>query len=343
MKTSQQTIILLGQYDEIRTCLDVISGFKAVTVVSALDDDIVQNVHAHNKNVIFSTTTYDLDFNKFNPVVINLTTVTSTEEMTLNIHNALEDFPKLMDTKNIDIGDHSSEDSTSSFEVKNNCLLCKIANHKNEKPEHVLYESKNFYVVPGLGAFFDGYVMIVPKSHIMSISEIDEATFDEFLQVLNDWRFILESIYHKKVFVFECGSGQNGGGKHATSIVHAHVHLAPTDMPVLSCVQKSGLHPSLINPYDLIKDYGKYPYNLYIDQADNWFITSDPQTYFPRQHPRQVLADYMGLGPNEYNWRTNPLREKMDVIAGEIEKFLTENFDSLPKWIQKNTFNFLNS
>jgi len=55
------------------------------------------------------------------------------------------------------------------------------------------------------------------------------------------------------------------------------------------------------------------------------------------------LADYMGLGPEEYNWRTNPLRYKMDIIACEIQSFLRDNFDSLPKWIQKNIGKFLNS
>lgn len=343
MKNSQQVIILLGQEDEIRFCLEVVKGFKAVTIVTVLNEDIVQNVRAHNKNTIFATTTYDLTLQRFNPIVVNLSSITSIEDMSLDINNTLTDFPKLMESKNVDVGDHSSEDSTSSTAVKADCLLCKIAKGENKNPEHILYESKNFYVVPGLGAFFDGYVMIVPKAHIMSIAEVNEEIFDEFLQVLNDWRFILESVYQKKIFVFECGSGQNGGGKHATSIVHAHVHLAPTDMPVLTCVQKSGLHPALIEPNDLLKDYGKYPYMLYIDQNDNWFITSDPETYFPRQHPRQILADYMGLGPEEYNWRKHPLREKMDIIAEEIQSFLKNNFESLPAWIQKNTFHFLNS
>lgn len=344
MRTSQSVIVLIGQPEEIRISLEVIKGFKAVTIVTALNDDIVQNVHLHNKNVVYATSTYGVHFQKFNPILVKLTTVTtSIEDMSLNIYQALSDFPLLMNSKNVDIGDHSSEDSISSADVKNKCLLCKIANRENEKPEHILYESKNFYVVPGLGAFFDGYVMIVPKQHIMSIAEIDKETFDEFLQVLNDWRFILESVYHKKIFVFECGSGKNGGGKHATSIVHAHVHLAPTDMPVLSSIQKSGLHPALIHPDDLLREYGKYPYMLYIDQEDNWFITSDPETYFPRQHPRQILADYMGLAPGEYNWRINPLREKMDVIAKEIQKFLKEEFDILPSWIQKCTIDFLNS
>lgn len=341
LKSSQNVIILIGQYDDMRIALEVIRGFKAITVVSTIDDYIIKNVHSHNKNVVYAATTYDFDFQKYDPKIIKVANYTSISSMTLDVNQTLNDFPKLMESINVDIGDHISQNSKSSKAVKQNCLLCKIARRENKNPEHILYESENFYVVPGLGAFFDGYVMIVPKEHVMSIAELNQEHFEEFLQVLNDFRFILESVYNKKIFVFECGSGKNGGGKHETSIVHAHVHLAPTDMPVLKSVQNSGLHPALIEPDDLL-DYGEYPYILYVDQMDHWFITSDPKTYFPRQHPRQVLADYMGLGPNEYNWRTNPLREKMDVIAEEIQTFLKNNFYSLPKWIQENTRNFLN-
>ena len=43
----------------------------------------------------------------------------------------------------------------------------------------MLYETENFLAVPGLGAFYDGYVMIVPKSHIMSFAELEEEKFEE--------------------------------------------------------------------------------------------------------------------------------------------------------------------
>ena len=145
----------------------------------------------------------------------------------------------------------------------------------------------------------------------------------------------INELSKKKIFVFECGSGRGGGGKHATSIVHAHIHLAPTDMPVLDEVHKSGLYPAQIESNELIKHYGQHPYMLYIDQKDNWYITSDPNTYFPRQHPRQVLADYMGLEKGHYNWRKYPMREKLDSIAKEIYTFLRNEYEHLPTWIQE--------
>ncbi|MEE0866194.1 MAG: hypothetical protein U0L98_05310 [Clostridia bacterium] len=341
MNKTQRIIILTGNENSIQKALGVIEGFKAITIVNNLSKEIIENVFKHNKNVLIAKPMYNLSYSKYNPVVLNVVAGnTKIKNLTLGLDNVMDDFPKILDYLNIDSGDHISKDSTDSSEVKNNCFICKVIEGKPEKPEHILYESKGFIVLPGLGAFFDGYVMIVPKRHVMSFAELSKKEYEEFLHVLNDMRFILESIYKKKIFVFECGSGRNGGGKHKTSIVHAHIHMAPTDMPVLKCIHKSGIYPALINPRNL-KNYGEYPYMLYIDQENNWYITGDPDTYFPRQHPRQVLADYMGLAKGEYNWRTNPLRERMDVIAEEFYGFIRKEFNNLPVWIQNCTKNFI--
>ena len=334
MNKTQKIIILVGDMTLCRKALDVISGFKAVTIVKDLKSETIESVFKHNKNVVFAKSVYDIDLAEHEPIVINLTKQkTNIISMQLSLDNIIDDFPKILDTKHIDVGDHICHDSKNIRADNKDCLLCKIVHGNPERPEHILYESYNFFVVPGLGAFFDGYVMIVPKRHVMSFAELNSSEYDEFLEVLRDMKFILESIYKKKLFIFECGSGKNGGGKHKTSIVHAHMHLAPTDMPVLKNVQKSGLHPALIEAKDL-RNYGNYPYMLYVDQQDNWYIISDPDTYFPRQHPRQVLADYMQLPKNAYNWRINPLPERMDIIADEIYSFLRKNYSLLPNWIQ---------
>lgn len=344
MNTSQSVIVLTGNPTVVEKAVQTIKGFKAVSFVHKLTPAIVKNVHWHNKNVVYDANNgFDLNIvSKYRPIVINCIVGESKfEEMQLGNQSILSDFPKLLDMLNVDTGDHECFDSKDSNTVKSNCFICKVVAGEPDKPEHILYESECFIVIPGLGAFFDGYVMIVPKRHIMSFAELNNNEFEEFLRVLNDMKFILESVYKKKTFIFECGSGRNGGGKHKTSIVHAHIHMASTDMPVLEEVQKSGLHPAKISPNDLIHDYGLYPYMLYIDQSNNWYITSDPQTYFPRQHPRQVLADYMGLAKGEYNWRTHPYRERLDIIAEEIYGFLRQEFKNLPVWIQRATEKYL--
>lgn len=343
MNKTQKVIILTGEAAVTSKAIEVIKGFKAVSVVKQLNDAVVENVFRHNKNVVYATKNLRLtNIIKYRPIVINcINGKTDIEEFKLGSNNIMEDFPTMLDQKNVDVGDHEVFDSKGGKATKDNCFICKLAQGNPVREEHILYETENFLAVPGLGAFYDGYVMIVPKSHIMSFAELEEEKFEEMLQVINDIRFILESVYQKKIFVFECGSGKGGEGKHETSIVHAHIHFAPTDMDVLEEVHKSGLYPAQIEPKDLIKEYGEDPYMLYIDQEDNWYITSDPETYFPRQHPRQVLADYMGLKKGEYNWRIYPHEDRMKVIANEIYSFLREEFDNLPPWIQKATKKYI--
>ena len=333
MNLTQKCIILVGNPTVLHEALKTIRGFKAVTCVRSLNDEIVMNVYKHNKNIVHATSSFDISLNKYSPIIINVVSGKSRFDlMQLGLNNIMEEFPNLMDSLNIDVGDHKIHDSEGLRQNTCDCMVCRIVNGNPIRPEHILYETENFFVIPGVGAFFDGYVMVCPKRHIMSFAECTDDEFEEFLQVLNDIRFILKAIYKKEVFVFECGSGRNGGGKHSTSIVHAHIHFAVTDMPVLQCVQKSGIHPGLICPADLHK-YGEYPYMLYIDQEDNWYIASDPDSYYPRQHPRQVLADYMGLKKGMYNWRKHKFLEKMDVIANDFYNFYRNNKDILPSWM----------
>ena len=335
MKKTQRLIVIIGTDKLINIVKDTIAGFHACSVVKSLSQEILNNVYYYNKNALFFTHTFELSWAKFNPIVINLTNGQTILGMNiLGTRNVIKDFPELLSKHNVDSGDHMSQDSTNMVsQSPEKCLLCRISNRQNDKPEHIVYQTENFYVVPGTGAFFEGYLMIVPQKHVMSFALLSKEEQNEFFGVLNDLRTIMEAIYGKKLFAFECGSGRTGAGKHETSIVHAHFHLAPTEMPVLKEVQKSGLHPALIQKEDL-GDYGDDPYMLYVDQEDNWFIASDPHDYYPRQHPRQVLAEWMGCY-EIYNWRKYPFRERMDVIAEEFRKFCQENFNSLPEWVQK--------
>lgn len=337
MKLTQRLIVVLGEPSLINneTIVKAIAGFHACTVIRTLSSEMLESVFHFNKNAVYFATTFSMCWNRFNPVVIRLSSNgTIYESDTIGTTTVIHDFRTLLDSKNIDVGDHSSEDSTGMVaQSTDECLLCRIYNHTAPNEEHIVYNTKNFYVVPGTGAFFDGYLMIVPKAHVMSFALLDALVLKEFFQTLNDIRSILEGIYNQKVFAFECASGRTGAGKHKTSIVHAHFHLAPTDMPVLKEVQKSGIHPQPIQKEDLA-EYGEYPYMLYVDQDDNWFMASDPNCYYPRQQPRQVLANWMDCY-EIYNWRFHPFREKMAVIAQMFRDYCREQFAHLPKWVQE--------
>lgn len=53
-----------------------------------------------------------------------------------------------------------------------NCVFCNIDNSRIENT--IIDEIDNFVVLPTIGALVDGYLMIVSKKHINSMSELKE-------------------------------------------------------------------------------------------------------------------------------------------------------------------------
>ena len=41
--------------------------------------------------------------------------------------------------------------------------------------DHVLFESENFVVVPTIGSIVPGWLLVVPRSHFMSVGSFDAA------------------------------------------------------------------------------------------------------------------------------------------------------------------------
>lgn len=357
MLKTQKLIVITGNDHSIIKAREIIKGFKAVTVIRTVNQSTLENVYHFNKNAVYFSNENELSLSSFSPIVIQLSMMTtSIEKMMLSCQSILDDFPKLLATQGIDVGDHVSASTDSGYiQPESECIMCKIRDRNSPNPEHILYESDNFFVVPGTGAFYQGYVMIVPKRHVMSFANLNDSELDEFYIIYSNISSLLANIYGKKVFGFECGSGKTGAGKHKTSIVHAHFHMACTNMPVLTEIQASGLTPQLISKTDLV-EYNEDPYMLYVDQDDNWYISCDKRDYYPRQHPRQVLAHWMQkndrevlmktcsslitkMSPREidsffnseqfYNWRNYPLRERMEDITRDFRNFCSTNLNKL--------------
>lgn len=201
------------------------------------------------------------------------------------------------------------------------CILCELASLKgmpttmetynrvvDKEVDCIIYSSPHFYVTSELGALKQGYLMIVPKQHILSVAQFYPALMIEYNQVCKDLEYVLKGAYPEAsgVTFMEHGSGPSGITSHKKSIVHAHTHVV-TDF------QLSDHHKRMVKlePIDDITLANKTHYFSYQEGSDGQLmICMDNNVYVQRQFPRQVMAEDLKLAPGQYNWRKGWLRGK---------------------------------
>lgn len=219
---------------------------------------------------------------------------------------------------------------------KDSCIFCQMAKYKGfnslekynqfvEEPvDCIIYESKNFYVVPELGGLKQGFLMIVPKAHILSVAQFPEELMPEYNLVCEDVEKILMKAFNGKTVAFmEHGSGPSGKTSHKKSIVHAHTHVV-VDFSLKEKYQKM----VQMKKCDNISDAKDVHYFSYQDTSQGQLmIAMNPEVYVQRQFPRQILAEELGLAPNQYNWRWHEFSEVTDATLYHINNMLRNETD----------------
>ena len=230
------------------------------------------------------------------------------------------------------------------------CILCELASLKgmpttiatynrvvDKEVDCIIYSSPHFYVTSELGALKQGYLMIVPKQHILSVAQFYPALMVEYNQVCKDLEYILQGAYPEATCVtfMEHGSAPGGITSHKKSIVHAHTHVV-TDF------QLSGHHKRMVKltPIDDISLASETHYFSYQEGSDGQLmICMDSNVYVQRQFPRQVMAEDLKLAPGQYNWRKVGFEENVHATLFHVFNYLKNA--ELPKRIADRTRGFV--
>lgn len=351
MKETRRVFSVSGSESVVRTVLENLVGFKAVTVLfsgeAALDS--LSKVFRNNKSIVC---TADAPFlPRFFPSSLDVIEIFATDssrtifgaDNIININdNIIRQFIEIAERYNVDIGDHvsNSADASAKNSVKSDCLFCRLLEGNPLHEQASLYESDNFLVIPGSGAFLDGYIMILPKAHVMSCAELNDNQRLEMLEVIEDVKFILKSIYHMDILVWENGSGSGGKGKPSTSIVHAHIHACPSQFNVLETTYAKGIPVHPISFEDLPK-YEENSYLLIMDYDGSWHISNDINLYIPRQYVRQLIALEHNINGDLWNWREFPFWDNVAKTGNSFIDFVKINYEMLSPRIQKATQKFI--
>lgn len=113
------------------------------------------------------------------------------------------------------------------------CVLCAGADAAVTTPlqrilppgrSRFMAETRNLVALPTFGCFVPGYLLIVPRSHVLSFGQLDAGTLFEAEQLITELAGRLAEVYGLPVLGFEYGNNQRGGRR----IEHAHWHLLPS-------------------------------------------------------------------------------------------------------------------
>lgn len=173
----------------------------------------------------------------------------------------------------------------------------------------VILQTEHFEVIPTLGAFVEGYVMVVSKEHHDCSGKIPADLFPELKHVISQMKDRIFRCYGMDAVCFEHGS-VSCTNRFGGCINHAHIHIVPCKESLINQLADYQMEYRRIGSIDELRAYGGsgHPYLYFADiDGQQYVVTSE---FVVSQFFRQLLAKSHGVA-EEWDWRTNLNLEKL--------------------------------
>lgn len=200
------------------------------------------------------------------------------------------------------------------------CRFCDIVDGKYQysQIDEPFANNDEFIAVASIGAFVEGWSLIIPKSHQHSMrSTYKSAQLSNFINAL------LPTLAHQygRLVAFEHGANKKGSIT-SCGTEHAHLHLVPLGESLLPEMQKSQLQWVQCSASEIDSMSGQSEYLFYcdIDTEQGW---NDPVGYlhvlaYPiSQFFRRLIAERSGKNET-FDYRSFPHLD----IAQQTRKIL---------------------
>lgn len=182
------------------------------------------------------------------------------------------------------------------------CRMCGLP-RSHATFDRALIETRNFVVVPSKGGFLVGWLMVVPREHVLSSAALSAPVRDELNQLIERLSQHLTARIAPPT-IFEHGATQPGS-EFGCGVDHAHVHLVPLD-PSVSLLglaeQKLGARFNLTRP-DNCRPY------LSVREPNGPWRALHPTGAVPRQFFRQLIWRHHGSPGSSYDYDQEPCAE----------------------------------
>ena len=190
------------------------------------------------------------------------------------------------------------------------CVFCNLDFNKVENT--IIYETDTFRVIPSVGSLIDGYVLIITKNHVNSLSELTDEQKKEYENIVYKISNQFEKIYGKTPILFEHGTPNLKNLMSANSIIHAHSHLVNFEFKN---------EEEIIQKYNFksVKSFNEVERENYI-----YFQNSNGQKYVSynfdsvSQLMRILIAKEIDK-ENQYNWREFDFNENIVSMLDKLK------------------------
>ena len=199
------------------------------------------------------------------------------------------------------------------------CCLCSTLASPATRPvwDIPVLESSNFVALPSLGSLVEGWLLLVPREHYISMGALPVALSPEMEEMKAQLSDQVRSRFGE-VCVFEHGPAF-ASRKVGCSVDHAHLHIVPLTFDIEEAARPFMPHDSewsraswseCREAYLAGRDY------LYFEQPLGSGCISMHRD-FGSQVFRKAIASQIGR-PGDFNWREFP---ELDTVARTINVF----------------------
>lgn len=194
--------------------------------------------------------------------------------------------------------------------VNKDCPFCKEINCNDQNylnKSRIVMETDNFVVLPTLGCFCKGYLLVLPKNHVLSMSDLSYDKLDELHKITNIIsKYIWEKMNMKRN-IFEHGT-KNEYESTSTSIEHAHLHIVPFDGQVLRLLPKDCSFKRIKGFNDLKFETNNY---LYLNDINNNDYIVQAKNYLS-QFFRRIVCEGIGM-KHFWDWKEYPFVDNVET------------------------------
>jgi len=177
--------------------------------------------------------------------------------------------------------------------------------------DQILIENQSFVALASLGSIVPGWVLIVPRHRALNLAGVHAELSEDFADIRQRVRTVLEQHFSGRVFEFEHGPSQPNG-LLGCGVEQAHLHMVPLDFDLVDAIVAKA-PTGRADRQDILLPWSKIDadrdYWVARDVADGRSVVIYPDVPVS-QGIRKIIAARTGAAES-WNYRSAPFLENV--------------------------------